>query len=125
MKSFTNVHVIFNFAIGKKNKSSHKIHSEWSKGSFFAFLSSSIPYLGKLDDICTSIQICFPVFFLIYTLSPSCSSLATSLHNFLRIQSKLLGKAGPGEAVDLTAEASTSMYVRTATGQLWLRKALM
>lgn len=55
---------------------------------------------------CTSIQICFPVFFLIPTLSPSSSSLATSLNNFLQMQSRLLGKAGLGEAVDLTEEAS-------------------
>lgn len=51
MKSFTNVHVIFNFAIGKKKNLVTRYILNGERDVFFAFLSSSIPCLGELDDI--------------------------------------------------------------------------
>ena len=106
MKSFTNVHVIFNFAIGKKK---NLVTRYILNGERDVFLLSFHPQFHAQENwmtSCISIQICFPVFFLIPTLSPSSSSLATSLNNFLQMQSRLLGKAGLGEAMDLTEEAS-------------------
>lgn len=122
MKSFINVHVIFNFAIGKINLVTRYILNG-QREALLSFHPQSA--FGRTDDILyINPKFVFPVFLFPPSLQVVVLLLA-SLHNFYECNKDCWKKQAQERPwTSWWRPASPHVLVHTARGQCWLRKAM-